>query len=130
MRVDSAVGDAYEAPRCTLQYGQAGDPPVVGDWDGDGIDTVGFSRNEAFYLRSSNTTGDPKLIKQAVGKSRNRTRLNSVFPVFYQQAEAEHRCEWEFFGGRNVHGWAVYADKTGFFKTEFLKRDGSVEILV
>jgi uncharacterized delta-60 repeat protein len=38
-------------------YGQAGDIPVAGDWNGDGIDTVGIYRNGTFFLRNSNNTG-------------------------------------------------------------------------
>jgi lysyl endopeptidase len=30
----------------------------VGDWNGDGIDTVGIYRNNAFYLRNTNTAGN------------------------------------------------------------------------
>jgi len=40
-----------------LAYGIAGDVPVAGDWNGDGVDTVGVYRNNAFLLRNSNTTG-------------------------------------------------------------------------
>ncbi len=35
--------------------------PLVGDWDGDGDDTVGIYRNSAFYLRNSNTAGPADL---------------------------------------------------------------------
>jgi hypothetical protein len=38
-------------------YGNVGDTPIMGDWDGDGIDTLGVYRNGVFYLRNSNTTG-------------------------------------------------------------------------
>jgi len=30
---------------------------VVGDWDGNGTDTIGVFRNGVFYLRNSNTNG-------------------------------------------------------------------------
>ena len=40
-----------------LNYGLAGDYPVVGDWDGDGDVTIGVYRNGTFYLRNSNTPG-------------------------------------------------------------------------
>jgi hypothetical protein len=40
-----------------LTYGLPGDYPIVGDWDGDGIDTIGIYRNGTFYLRNSNTNG-------------------------------------------------------------------------
>ncbi len=38
-------------------YGQAGDVPVAGDWNGDGVDTIGIYRNGTFFLRNSNTSG-------------------------------------------------------------------------
>ena len=38
-------------------YGLPTDIPVIGDWNGDGIDTVGVYRNGVFYLRNSNTVG-------------------------------------------------------------------------
>jgi len=40
-----------------INYGQAGDYPVTGDWNGDGIATIGVYRNGIFYLRNSNTVG-------------------------------------------------------------------------
>jgi hypothetical protein len=40
-----------------INYGVAGDYPVVGDWDGDGKATIGIYRNGSFYLRNSNTIG-------------------------------------------------------------------------
>ena len=40
-----------------LNYGLPGDYPVVGDWNGDGDDTIGIYRNGSFYLRNNNTIG-------------------------------------------------------------------------
>jgi len=40
-----------------INYGQAGDYPVTGDWDGNGTDTIGIYRNGSFYLRNANTIG-------------------------------------------------------------------------
>ncbi len=42
------------------KFGNLGDVPVVGDWDGDGDTTIGVYRpgTRFFYLRNSNTTGD------------------------------------------------------------------------
>ena len=40
-----------------LTFGLPGDKPVTGDWNGDGIDTIGVFRNGIFYLRNSNTNG-------------------------------------------------------------------------
>jgi plastocyanin len=38
-------------------FGNPGDYPLAGDWNGDGIDTVGIYRDGVFYLRNTNTTG-------------------------------------------------------------------------
>jgi len=42
-----------------LDFGEDGDIPVVGDWDGNGLDGVGIFRrsNSTFYLSNSTTTG-------------------------------------------------------------------------
>ena len=40
-----------------LVFGSPGDLPVTGDWNGDGVDTIGIYRDGVFYLRNSNTTG-------------------------------------------------------------------------
>ena len=44
-----------------IVYGNAGDQAISGDWNGDGIDTMGIYRNGVFYLRNSNTTGPADL---------------------------------------------------------------------
>jgi hypothetical protein len=42
-----------------FRYGRPGDVPVVGDWEGDGRDTVGVVRNgRQWLLRDSNTSGE------------------------------------------------------------------------
>ena len=38
-----------------------GDIPVVGDWDGNGTDTIGVYRNGTWFLRNSNAAGAPDL---------------------------------------------------------------------
>ncbi|MGB5187710.1 MAG: Ig-like domain-containing protein [Acidimicrobiia bacterium] len=40
-------------------FGDAGDKPVVGDWDGDGVDEIGLHRESSgfFYYRDTLTTG-------------------------------------------------------------------------
>ena len=40
-----------------LNYGVAGDYPITGDWNGDGVDTIGVYRGNTFYLRNSNSAG-------------------------------------------------------------------------
>jgi hypothetical protein len=44
------------APDISTNYGMLGDYPVVGDWDGNGTDTIGIFRNGVFYLSNSNTS--------------------------------------------------------------------------
>ncbi len=38
-------------------YGTANDIPIAGDWDGDGIDTVGVYRDGTFFLKNANASG-------------------------------------------------------------------------
>ena len=45
-------------PLETFTYGQAGDIPVMGDWNGDGTHTVGVVRGNRWLLRNSNTAGN------------------------------------------------------------------------
>ncbi|HJR91454.1 MAG TPA: twin-arginine translocation signal domain-containing protein [Acidimicrobiia bacterium] len=44
-------------PDLAFEYGEAGDIPVVGDWDGDGVATPGVVRGNRWLLRNSNTAG-------------------------------------------------------------------------
>jgi hypothetical protein len=48
----------------TVPFGQAGDLPIVGDWDGDGDDTVGVYRpsNTTFFLSNSNQNPQNNII--------------------------------------------------------------------
>ena len=49
------------ATTITLNFGQLDDKPVVGDWDGDGVDTVGVVRrsgNQAIWLLSNSPNID------------------------------------------------------------------------
>ncbi|MGN9786939.1 CHAP domain-containing protein [Nonomuraea sp. ZG12] len=47
----------------TVQFGNLGDKPLVGDWDGNGTTTIGVYRPETrfFYMRNSNTRGDAEI---------------------------------------------------------------------
>lgn len=38
-------------------FGNPSDYPLAGDWNGDGVASVGIYRNGAFYLRNTNSTG-------------------------------------------------------------------------
>ena len=51
-------------PSIAASYGAApSDLPVIGDWDGDGVDTIGVFRPSggAWYLSNSNTGGPPAI---------------------------------------------------------------------
>jgi hypothetical protein len=41
----------------SFQYGDPGDIPIVGDWDGDGVATPGIVRGNQWFLRNSNSSG-------------------------------------------------------------------------
>ena len=45
-----------------VTFGDPGDQPVCGDWDGDGIDTPGIYRNGVFFIRNSLTSGPADLV--------------------------------------------------------------------
>ena len=45
-----------------LTFGDPGDQPVCGDWDGDGVDTPGIYRNGVFFVRNSNTSGPADIV--------------------------------------------------------------------
>jgi glucose/arabinose dehydrogenase len=51
---NSNTTGSYQAK---IQFGNAGDIPVVGDWNGDGIDTPGVFWDGYWYLRNSNSSG-------------------------------------------------------------------------
>jgi murein DD-endopeptidase MepM/ murein hydrolase activator NlpD len=57
LRNSNSAGNADLA----FNYGIPGDTPLVGDWDGNGVDTVGIYRTSAFYLRNSNNAGNADL---------------------------------------------------------------------
>lgn len=46
-------------PDLVFRFGQAGDIPVVGDWNGDGVATAGVVRGNRWLLRNSNSAGPP-----------------------------------------------------------------------
>ena len=48
-------------PDLIFDYGKAGDTPVVGDWDGDGVATPGVVRGNRWLLRNSNSPGGADL---------------------------------------------------------------------
>lgn len=48
---------AVADPGLTFFYGIPGDQVFVGDWDGDGVDSLGINRRGRIYLRNTNSTG-------------------------------------------------------------------------
>jgi hypothetical protein len=44
-------------PDLVVEFGRAGDIPVVGDWNGNGVHTVGVVRGNRWLLRDSNNSG-------------------------------------------------------------------------
>jgi len=60
----------------TVNFGASGDIPVAGDWDGDGVDTVGVFKNGTFLLRlhdNNSTAANNNLTTTLV--------VNSDFPL-------------------------------------------------
>jgi len=52
------LNDSWTASANTVfEYGRPGDEVFVGDWDGDGVDTIALRRGATFYVRNSNTSG-------------------------------------------------------------------------
>jgi hypothetical protein len=49
----------YASPATShaFAYGDDGDVAVVGDWDSDGVDTIGVYRSGRWHLRNSNSSG-------------------------------------------------------------------------
>ena len=44
-------------PSSSFGFGVAGDRPVLGDWDRDGLDSIGVFRSGSWYLRNTNNAG-------------------------------------------------------------------------
>lgn len=57
------------SPDTTVGFGAPGDIPLIGDWNGDGVDTIGVYRpsTSTFYLRNSNAPGAPIAAQFAFG---------------------------------------------------------------
>lgn len=50
-----------------FNYGQEGDWPLPGDWDGNGVDTAGVRRGTSFYLRNHNSAGPAHIVVSSYG---------------------------------------------------------------
>ncbi|MCC6421119.1 MAG: hypothetical protein IT429_23020 [Gemmataceae bacterium] len=59
------------APDFVFAFGSAFGIPVVGDWDGDGVDTIGVVESQGgvlvWFLRNANTVGAPDIAPFAYG---------------------------------------------------------------
>jgi hypothetical protein len=42
-----------------VKFGRPGDIPVIGDWNGNGVHTIGVVRGNRWLLRNSNRAGNP-----------------------------------------------------------------------
>ena len=48
-------------PDLVIRYGRPGDIPIVGDWNGNGVHTIGVVRGNRWLLRNSNSAGPADL---------------------------------------------------------------------
>jgi predicted outer membrane repeat protein len=81
-----------------INYGIAGDYPIVGDWDGNGTVTIGIYRNGSFYLRNENTIGF----------------ADTVFP-FGQPGDQPVAGDWD---GDGITTVGVYRNGTFFLRNQ------------
>jgi hypothetical protein len=60
LRNSNTAGDAD----LSFVFGDPSDIPLAGDWDGDGVDTIGVYRSSTaqFFLRNSNSAGEPDIV--------------------------------------------------------------------
>jgi hypothetical protein len=106
---EGGLGDAD----FSFEFGDPGDQPVVGDWDGDGIDEVGLHRESTgfFYWRNTLDTGvadgeiffgDPGDLFLAFDWDGDGDDTPAVFrpdteAVYYRNSLAEGVADWLFF---------------------------------
>ncbi|MGI9606986.1 MAG: hypothetical protein ACR2P0_12680 [Acidimicrobiales bacterium] len=53
------LGSEADVQTISFRFGQAGDIPVMGDWNGDGTHTIGVVRGNRWLLRNENSAGPP-----------------------------------------------------------------------
>jgi hypothetical protein len=71
---DAATGNWFDSDtETTYKYGRAGDFPICGDWDGNGVDGVGVLRGPTWFLRNA-ASGGPANLQFNYG-------LSSDFPI-------------------------------------------------
>jgi alpha-tubulin suppressor-like RCC1 family protein len=93
-----------------IEFGWPGDVPVVGDWDGDGIDTIGVFRAGLFLLRNTNAAGEP-----------------DVTLYLGQWGDVPLAGDWDGDGQDSV---GIYTAATGIFQLRNGLADGAAEIVV
>jgi hypothetical protein len=98
------------AEEIVVEFGEAGDLPVVGDWDGDGVDTIGVYRAGEFLLRNSNRAGLPDIVVQ-----------------FGAEGELPVAGDWDGDGTVTIGSYNL---KTGVFKLSNALKGGLVEVEV
>ncbi len=54
-------GSEADVDTYSFDYGQPGDIPVIGDWNGDGTHTIGVVRGNRWLLRNTNDAGNPDI---------------------------------------------------------------------
>jgi len=93
----------------SINYGIGGDYPSAGDWDGDGVDSIGIYRNGIFYLRNSNSVGFADL----------------TFP-FGSPSDQPVAGDWN---GDGVDTIGVYRSSTGTFYLRNSNTPGNPEMI-
>ncbi len=53
------LGSRDDVAKASFTFGQTGDIPVMGDWNGDGHHTIGVVRGNRWLLRNDNSAGPP-----------------------------------------------------------------------
>jgi len=116
------------AAELSFFFGNPGDKPVVGDWDGDGIDEVGLHRESTglFYWRNTLTTGaaDGQIIfgnpgdrivagdwGKVDGKDSPAVFRPSSTTVFFRHTLSQGAADSQFSFGRK--GWLPVAGDFG-----------------
>jgi hypothetical protein len=103
---DSGLG----AAEYSFMFGNPGDKPVVGDWDGDGIDEIGLHRESSgfFYWRDSLDTG---------------VADGSIF--FGDPGDRFVSGDWGTIPGRDTPG--VYRPSNGFVYFRYSLTEGNAD---
>lgn len=71
VRIETTSFLLRQADAVLIPMGEPGDYPVAGDWDGDGVDTIGVYRPSAgqFFLKNANTADAPIVYEFIFGEA-------------------------------------------------------------